>query len=146
MRDKISGEWKKLHNAKLHALYSLPNMIRNLKSRRLWWAEHVAHMEKSRNKNRVLKIPDKIELEIENSENGLILDECRNMLNKRGYWFERVKNGIREMTKKRIGDENKNTESNTGKTKITVDRLDKVGPTRERTRMYNNHEQRMLGG
>ena len=32
-RDEITGEWRKLHNAELHALYSLPNIIRNLKSR-----------------------------------------------------------------------------------------------------------------
>ena len=44
-RDEITGEWRKLHNAELHALYSLPNIIRNLKSRRLRWAGHVAHME-----------------------------------------------------------------------------------------------------
>ena len=30
-RDEITGEWKKLHNAELHALYSSPNIIRNLK-------------------------------------------------------------------------------------------------------------------
>ena len=34
-RDEITGEWRKLHNAKLHALNSLANIIRNLKSRRL---------------------------------------------------------------------------------------------------------------
>ena len=32
-RDKITGEWRKLHNAELHALYSSPNIIRNLISR-----------------------------------------------------------------------------------------------------------------
>ena len=32
-RDKIAGEWRKLHNAELHVLYSSPNIIRNLKSR-----------------------------------------------------------------------------------------------------------------
>ena len=32
-RDKITGEWRKLHNPELHALYSSPNMLRNLKSR-----------------------------------------------------------------------------------------------------------------
>ena len=32
-RDEITGEWIKLHNAELHALYSSPNIIRNLKSR-----------------------------------------------------------------------------------------------------------------
>ena len=43
-----------LHNAKLHALYSSPNIIRNLKSRRLRWAGHVARIEQSRNTYRVL--------------------------------------------------------------------------------------------
>ena len=52
--DEITGEWRKLHNAELHALYSSPNLIRNLKSRRLRWAEHVARMEQSRNAYRVL--------------------------------------------------------------------------------------------
>ena len=37
-RDEITGEWRKLHTAELHALYSWPNIIRNLKSRRLRWA------------------------------------------------------------------------------------------------------------
>ena len=32
-RYEITGEWRKLHNAELHALYSLPNIIRSLKSR-----------------------------------------------------------------------------------------------------------------
>ena len=41
-RDKITGEWRKLHNAELQALYSLPNIISKLKSRRLRCAGHVA--------------------------------------------------------------------------------------------------------
>ena len=53
-RDEITGEWRKLHNAALHALYSSPNIIRNLKSRRLRWAGHVARMAQSRNAYRVL--------------------------------------------------------------------------------------------
>ena len=52
--DEITGEWRKLHNAELHALYSSPNIISNLKSRRLRWARHVARMEQSRNAYRVL--------------------------------------------------------------------------------------------
>ena len=46
-RDEITGEWRKSHNAELHALYeySSPNIIRNLKSRRLKWGGHVASME-----------------------------------------------------------------------------------------------------
>ena len=53
-KDEITGERRKLHNAELHALYSSPNIIRNLKSRRLRWAGHVARMDKSRNADRVL--------------------------------------------------------------------------------------------
>ena len=47
-RDEITEEWRKLHNAELHALYSSPNIMRNLKSR-LRWAGHVACMEQFRN-------------------------------------------------------------------------------------------------
>ena len=43
-----------MENAELHALYSSPNIIRNLKSRRLRWAGYVACMEQSRNASRVL--------------------------------------------------------------------------------------------
>ena len=53
-REDITGEWRKLHKAELHALYSSPNIIRNIKSRRLIWAGHVARMEQSRNAYRVL--------------------------------------------------------------------------------------------
>ena len=53
-RDEITGEWRKLHNAELHTLYSSPNIIRKLKSRRLKWAGHVARMEHFRNVYRVL--------------------------------------------------------------------------------------------
>ena len=53
-RDEITREWKKLHNAELHALFSSSNIIRNLKSRGLRWAGHVARMEQFRNAYRVL--------------------------------------------------------------------------------------------
>ena len=53
-RDEITGEWRTLHNTELHAFYSSCNIIRNLKSRRLRWAGHVARMEQSRNAYRVL--------------------------------------------------------------------------------------------
>ena len=48
-RDEITGEWRKLHNFELHALNYSPNIIGDLKSRRLRWAGHVARMEQSRN-------------------------------------------------------------------------------------------------
>ncbi|KAJ4427803.1 hypothetical protein ANN_25456, partial [Periplaneta americana] len=53
-RDEVTGEWRKLHNAELHPLYSSPDIIRNIKSRRLRWAGHVARMGESRNAYRML--------------------------------------------------------------------------------------------
>ncbi|KAJ4425726.1 hypothetical protein ANN_27922 [Periplaneta americana] len=53
-RDEVTGEWRKLHNTELHALYSSPDIIRNLKSRHLRWAGHVARKGESRNAYRVL--------------------------------------------------------------------------------------------
>ncbi|KAJ4443576.1 hypothetical protein ANN_05250 [Periplaneta americana] len=53
-RDEVTGEWRKLHNTELHALYSSPDIIRNIKSRRLRWAEHASRMGESRNAYRVL--------------------------------------------------------------------------------------------
>jgi hypothetical protein len=38
--DEVTGGWRKLHN-ELHYLYSSPNIIRMIKSRRMRWAEHV---------------------------------------------------------------------------------------------------------
>jgi hypothetical protein len=43
-RDEVTGEWRKLHNKELHDLYSLPSIIRIIKSRRMRWAGHVARM------------------------------------------------------------------------------------------------------
>ncbi|KAJ4438178.1 hypothetical protein ANN_14117 [Periplaneta americana] len=53
-RDEVTGEWRKLHNTELYALFSSPDIIRNLKSRRLRWAGHLARMGESRNAYRVL--------------------------------------------------------------------------------------------
>jgi hypothetical protein len=53
-RDEVTGEWRKMHNEELHSLYSSPNIIRQIKSRRMRWAGHVAHMGEKRNVYRVL--------------------------------------------------------------------------------------------
>ncbi|KAJ4434880.1 hypothetical protein ANN_23451 [Periplaneta americana] len=53
-RDEVTGEWRKLHNSELHALYSSPDIFRNIKSRRLIWAGYVARMGESRNAYSVL--------------------------------------------------------------------------------------------
>jgi hypothetical protein len=43
-RDEVTGEWRKLHNEEFHILYSSPNIIRQIKSRRMRCAGHVARM------------------------------------------------------------------------------------------------------
>jgi hypothetical protein len=48
------GDWRKLHNEELHNLYSSPNIIRMMKSRRMRWAGHVARMGEKRNAYRIL--------------------------------------------------------------------------------------------
>jgi hypothetical protein len=47
-RDEVTGEWRKLHNGELHNLYSLPDIIRQIESRRMRWAGHVARMGEGR--------------------------------------------------------------------------------------------------
>jgi hypothetical protein len=42
------GSWRKLHNDELHRLYSSPNIVRVIKSRRMRWAGHVARMGEGR--------------------------------------------------------------------------------------------------
>ena len=43
-RDEVTGEWIKLHNEELNDMYSFPNILRVVKSRRMRWAGHVARM------------------------------------------------------------------------------------------------------
>jgi hypothetical protein len=48
------GSWRKLHNDELHSLYSSLNIVRVIKSRRMWWVGHVARMGEGRGVHRVL--------------------------------------------------------------------------------------------
>jgi hypothetical protein len=48
------GSWRKLHNVKLHSPYSLSNIVRVIKSRRMRWVGHVARMVEGRGVYRVL--------------------------------------------------------------------------------------------
>jgi hypothetical protein len=53
-RDEVAGEWRRLHNKELYALYSSPDIIQVIKSRRLRWAGHVARMGERRGAYRAL--------------------------------------------------------------------------------------------
>jgi hypothetical protein len=54
LKSEEDGSWRKLHNDKLHSLYSSLNIVRVIKSRRMMWAGHVARMGEGRGVYRVL--------------------------------------------------------------------------------------------
>jgi hypothetical protein len=53
-RDEVKGGWRKLHNKKIHDLYSSPSIIIMIKSRRMRWEGHVARIGEKRNEYRLL--------------------------------------------------------------------------------------------
>jgi hypothetical protein len=53
-RYEVTGEWRRLHSGELHNLYSSPDIIRQIKSRRMRWAGQVARMGEGRKVYRVL--------------------------------------------------------------------------------------------
>jgi hypothetical protein len=53
-RDEVTGDWRRLHNEEFYALYSSPNTIWVIKSRRMRWAGHVARIGDMRGTYRVL--------------------------------------------------------------------------------------------
>jgi hypothetical protein len=53
-RDEVTGEQRKLYNEELHNLYSSPDIIRMINSRRMTWEGHVAQMGETRNAYRIL--------------------------------------------------------------------------------------------
>jgi hypothetical protein len=53
-RDEVTGEWRRLHIEELNDLYTSPNMVRVIKSRRMRWARHVTHMGEESGVYRVL--------------------------------------------------------------------------------------------
>ena len=84
-REGVTGEWRKLHNEELNDLYSSPNILRLIKSRRMRWAGHVARMEEGRGVHKVLvgkpegkrpmgrprrKWEDNIKMDLEEVERG----------------------------------------------------------------------------
>jgi len=53
-REEVTGEWRRLHNEEINDLYSSPNIVRMIKSRRMRGADHVARMGEERGVYRVL--------------------------------------------------------------------------------------------
>jgi len=53
-RDEVTGKWRKVHNEELNDMYSSPNIVRMIKSRRMRWAGHIARMGERRGVYRVL--------------------------------------------------------------------------------------------
>jgi hypothetical protein len=53
-RDEVTGEWRKFHSGEIHNFFSSPDIIRQIKSRRMGWAGHVARLGEGRNVYRVL--------------------------------------------------------------------------------------------
>jgi hypothetical protein len=53
-RNEVTGEWRKLHNEELHNLHSSPDIIRQVKSRRMRWAGNVERMGEERKLYKVL--------------------------------------------------------------------------------------------
>jgi hypothetical protein len=92
-RDEETGEQRKLHSGELHNLYSSPDIIRQIKSRRMRWAGHVACMGEGRNMYRVLVGKPKGKRPLERPrrrwENGIKMDLGGGgveMIKRANYW------------------------------------------------------------
>jgi hypothetical protein len=53
-KNDVMGEWRRLHSGQLHNFYSSPNIIRQIKARRMNWAGHMARMGEGRKVYEVL--------------------------------------------------------------------------------------------
>jgi len=81
-RDEVTGEWRRLHNEELNDLYSSPSIVRVIKSRRMRWPGHVAHMGEERGAYMVL---------VRKSEGKRPLGRPR------GRWVDNIRTDIQEV-------------------------------------------------
>jgi hypothetical protein len=51
--EEVEGDWRRLHNEELRYSYASPNIIKGIKSRRMRWTGHVAHMGEMRNASKI---------------------------------------------------------------------------------------------
>jgi hypothetical protein len=73
-RDEVTGDWRKLHNEELHNLYSSPNIIRRIKTRRMRWAGHVVRKGENRNAYRKPEGKGSLGKPRHNWEDGIRID------------------------------------------------------------------------
>jgi hypothetical protein len=79
--DEVAGEWREFHIEEFHILYLSPNIIRQIKSRRMRWAGHVARMKEAKNVYKVL-------VEIPEEKSPLVRPSCR--------WEDEIRMDFRE--------------------------------------------------
>ena len=95
-RDEVTGEWSKLHKEELNDLYSLPNTVRVVKSRRMRWAGHVARMGEDRWVHRVLVVKPEGKMPLGRPrrrwEDNIKMD-LQEVGGGRGDWMELAQNG-----------------------------------------------------
>jgi hypothetical protein len=81
-RDEATGDWRRLHNEELSDLYSSPNVIRVIKSRRMRWAGHVVRMGEKKGAYRIL---------VERPEGRRLLGRPRHR------WEDNIKRDLQEV-------------------------------------------------
>jgi len=81
-REEVVGGQRRLHNEELHKLYTSPNIISVIKSRRMKWMGHVTHMEEMRNAYNILVGK---------------LKEKRPLRRPRHRWDNNIRMGLREV-------------------------------------------------
>jgi hypothetical protein len=84
-RNEVTGKWKKLHSEELHTLYLSPNIIKQIKSRRMRWVGHVAHMGEERKVYRFLVGKPKVKRPPRRPRRGWE-DRIRMDLREIGWW------------------------------------------------------------
>jgi hypothetical protein len=92
-RDEVTGEWRKLHNEVLHNLYSSPDIIRQIKSRIMRWAGHVARMGEERKVNKVSVRKPKVKRQLGRPRRRWSMGSERNLGRLAGGGVDSIRSG-----------------------------------------------------